>query len=441
MGDRLDGDLHDFVITENGTALITVYDIKPADLTLLGGPKSGWIYDGVFQEIDIETGKLLFEWRAAEHYNVNETFAPLGSTGRESGDAFDFFHINSVDKDSDGSYLISSRYMHTVTCISPSGEIKWVLGGSRNNFRDLSDGGATNFTWQHHARWHENNTVTIFDNGAFEMHDRRHYTADYSRGMLVDLDVAQMTATLRHSYIDPQNTISPSQGSIQILPENGNVFVGWGHSPAYTEFSVDGEVLCDTHFGPSSLFDLGIVKSYRAFKSPWVGRPTTMPDIKMSGGKVYVSWNGATDVAFWELQAAENLEVDQQDFQPVDSVEKIGFESSIAVPADNGLYLHVAAVNAAGKVLGYTDVIDASTGQSATHPPESEVSSWPVSSWVINFLGAFIGVLLIVKIFWKPLSRFVGPYRGFRYSILSVNDDTISSRRFGRAVFHRKNSQ
>lgn len=62
---NMDGDLHDFVITANDTALVTIYDPIPADLSSVGGPELGWLYDGVFQEIDIATGKLLFEWRAS----------------------------------------------------------------------------------------------------------------------------------------------------------------------------------------------------------------------------------------------------------------------------------------------------------------------------------------------------------------------------------------
>jgi hypothetical protein len=55
-------------------------------------------------------------------------------------------------------------------------------------------------------------------------------------------------------------------------------------------------MLCDVHFGAESVFGFGRISSYRAFKSEWVGRPVTPPDIKMIDGDVYVSWNGATEV-------------------------------------------------------------------------------------------------------------------------------------------------
>jgi len=160
IGDQLVGDFHDFRLTENGTALVTIYDIIPADLSSLNGPTFGWIYDGIFQEIDIATGDLVFEWRASEHYQIDESFMPLDG-GKTRDEPYDFFHINSVDKDPDGNYYISSRHMHTVTCLNPSGDVLWILGGQRNHFTDLSSGSATNFTWQHDARWHPNHSLTM----------------------------------------------------------------------------------------------------------------------------------------------------------------------------------------------------------------------------------------------------------------------------------------
>ena len=60
VGD-IDGDLHEFRITEDGTALVTGYEITTADLSSLGKSQKGWIYDAVIQEIDIETGELIFQ--------------------------------------------------------------------------------------------------------------------------------------------------------------------------------------------------------------------------------------------------------------------------------------------------------------------------------------------------------------------------------------------
>ncbi|KAL1855991.1 hypothetical protein Plec18170_003858 [Paecilomyces lecythidis] len=359
----LDGDLHEFKLTDNGTALVTVYEIIPADLSPLGKSRDGWIYDGLFMEIDIETGDVVFEWRASSFYSVEETYAPIGDKGTSKDHAFDYFHINSVDKDTEGNYYISSRYMHSVTCISPSGDVRWVLGGKRSSFKDLSGGAASNFSWQHHVNWYPNNTLTIFDNGA---QDRSIITAEYSRGMIVSLDVDDMTVTLVHEYRSPQGFVSGSQGSVQIMPESGHVFVGWGHTSAYTEFTSDGQILCDVHFGPSMFFNFGWVKSYRTFKSPWVGMPNYPPDVEIDADMeiAYVSWNGATEVAGWITQIAPSPHAAEEEYDSIGYTTKEGFETSIELPEDlEGYYIRLAAVDIDGEILGYSRVFDARTGQ------------------------------------------------------------------------------
>lgn len=415
VGDHLEGDLHEFRLTENGTALITIYDMIPADLSALKGPASGWIHDGVFQEIDLTTGALIFEWRASEHYQISDTFLPLGNRGRTRDAAFDFFHINSVEKDPQGNYYISARHTHTVTCISPSGDVLWILGGRANEFTDLSSGAATNFAWQHHVRWHSNNSITLFDNAA---HDYYLQTAEYSRGMLIHLDLAEMTATLGNAYFKPQQWRSDSQGSIQQLPESGNMLVGWGSAAAYTEFAADGTILCDVHFGAESVFAFGRVTSYRAFKGDWVGKPMTPPDIKMVDDSVYVSWNGATEVAAWELQGAKILGDGDQFFESLDYVQKEGFETSflLQVDEDDYAYLRIAALDRLGEVLGVTDVIDIETGQSMTRPSQPEDSRYSVWLWLLIAGCALVSLALSVRAFWRPLSAVIQlpHWRGYK---------------------------
>ncbi|KAI9736277.1 MAG: hypothetical protein M1834_001163 [Cirrosporium novae-zelandiae] len=371
VGEGLEGDLHEFQLTENGTALMTIYEIIQVDLSAFGRKEPGWVYDGLFQEIDIETGKLLFQWRSSDYYPVEETYNDIEKTGYKEDKAFDYFHINSIDKDTKGNYYVSSRYMHTVTCISPSGDVLWVLGGRHNDFEDLSHGAATNFSWQHHVNWHPNNTITIFDNGS----TNKDKTAEFSRGLAVSLDLEKMTATLLSAYVNPKKILAASQGSVQILPDNGNVFVGWGHSAAYTEFTAEGEVLCDVHFGSSAFFDWGWIKSYRAFKGSWVGHPKTSPDIRMWATKntVFVSWNGATEVVSWKLEGSmtpvPNFSEDSKNFGAIQWMPREGFEAKFELDEDvQDYYLRVAALNSEGEVMGYTKVVDRRSGHIADEP-------------------------------------------------------------------------
>jgi hypothetical protein len=407
---------------------MTIYEKIPADLSSLKGPASGWIYDGIVQEIDISTGSLIFEWRASDHYQVSDTFLPVSDKGRTSDTAFDFFHINSVDKDPQGNYYISARHTHTVTCINPTGDVLWTLGGRSNDFTDISSGAATNFAWQHHARWHPNNTITLFDNSAYDYYLR---TAEYSRGMVIDLDLADMTARLRNTYFKPQQWRSESQGSMQKLSENGNMFVGWGSAAAYTEFAADGEILCDVHFGAESVFGFGRISSYRAFKGEWIGRPVTPPDIKMVGGDVYVSWNGATEVVAWELQGTKSLGDGDETFETFDYVQKEGFETNLQLPDDKDdyVYIRAAALDRSGQVLGYTDVIDTATRESATHPPQPEDQRYSIWIWLFIVCCALLSAGLSIRLFWGPLCTLVQLHRWRGYKPLSSPKHWWSSRR------------
>lgn len=389
IGDNLNGDLHEFKITKDNTALITIYNHTTADLSSIARSKIRGITDGIFQEIDIATGELLFEWRASEHFSIEESYKTYTFAGFSSSvPFFDFFHINSVDKDSQGNYLVSLRHLHTIACISPTGETLWTLGGRHNQFRDLSNGEATSFKWQHDARWvsEEESILTVFDN---EESDILHIEAPQSQGLMIQLDVQNRTAALLHSYVSLQKTRAASQGSLQVLPETGNVFLGWGHSAAYSEFTSDGTLLCETHFGASWLYTFGRVASYRAFKTmDWVGRPVDPPDVMIQGGVLYVSWNGATEVARWELQGI--AEGEETTFESLDVIEKDDFERTFnLLPIPRHSWYRVAAWDRDGHVLGVSEVVQL-------------VES---SDGLLNLGLALLGSLVVLESLWLYRQR------------------------------------
>lgn len=84
-------DLHEFQMTKDGTALVTAYDEVRMDLKPYRGSSRGRILDGMFQEIDVVTGEVLFQWRASEHVDLADSFYKMEPK-------WDFFHINSVQK-------------------------------------------------------------------------------------------------------------------------------------------------------------------------------------------------------------------------------------------------------------------------------------------------------------------------------------------------------
>ena len=73
-------DVHEFTVLPNGTALTTIFQPTPYDLTGFGLSQSiGWVVQGIFQEIDIHTGDVVFEWRSLDHVPLNETYNWIGS--------------------------------------------------------------------------------------------------------------------------------------------------------------------------------------------------------------------------------------------------------------------------------------------------------------------------------------------------------------------------
>lgn len=346
---------------------MTIYYPQPADLTSFGGPENGWLLDSIFQEVDLETGELIFEWRASDHIPTESTMRSTLDTdeGKSPASGFDYFHINSIEKDHLGNYLISARHTHQILCISPQGETLWILGGKNNTFTDLSSGRATDFAWQHHARWHGSDTISLFDNSKSTTKGDNNVT-DHSRGLLLRLDTDAKTAKVLHDYYDPAHPkLASSQGSMQMMDDSGRVLVDYGFLPAWTEFSAAGDVLCDVHLAPSIIWKLGMVTSYRVFKSTsWVGRPAYAPKMHLrpADGVLYASWNGATEIEKWVLQGADWEGVYDELFEDVDVQMKDGFEAGFEIADDMPQYLRVSAVDRNGAVLGYTRVVDRYVG-------------------------------------------------------------------------------
>jgi hypothetical protein len=69
-------DLHEFLITERNTALVTVYGHESRDLSAAGGAGSALVAEGIVQEVDVESGEVLFEWHSLEHVGIEESYFP-----------------------------------------------------------------------------------------------------------------------------------------------------------------------------------------------------------------------------------------------------------------------------------------------------------------------------------------------------------------------------
>jgi len=334
-GDGLQADLHDFQLTPEGTALITAYDPIHCNLSSVGGPSDGAVTDGTFQEIDVRTGLVMFQWTSLDHVALAESYSPANTS--DTTLPFDFFHINSINLDEDGSLLISARNTWTTYDLNAqSGQIAWRLGGKHSSFT-MGSGTAT--AWQHDPRELANGSFSIFDNGASPtVHSQ-------SRGIVVSLEPEGKTATLVGQFTHPSPLLAKSQGNVQALG-NGDWFVGWGEVPDFSEFSPTGQLLFDAHFPSGD-------QSYRDLRFPWTGTPTGRPAFAVvaahGAGTVYASWNGATLVASWRVLVGAGA----HSLKPVAVAPRSGFETAVPLPAGTaGSDLTVEALDATGRVLG-----------------------------------------------------------------------------------------
>jgi hypothetical protein len=327
-GNGYEFDGHEFELTRAGTALVISYVPVVWDLSKVGGRRDGVVEDNVVQEIDVETGAVLFEWHALGSIGLGESYR---SAPQDPGKMHDPFHLNSVALDADGNVLVSARHASAIFKIDrATGEIIWRLGGKRSTF---AMGPGTEFALQHDARRRGDGAITMFDNVAEDLPAR----GRRSRALALQLDPRAKTATLAQWWEHPDALLSTTQGSMQAL-EDGGAFVGWGGlQPYFSEFSADGRTVFDARFAPDG------VESYRAYRLPWEGRGEGEPTAVVRGKKVYASWNGATGVAAWHVRAGGETV----------TAPRSGFETEIALdaPADDVV---VEAVDADRRVLGTT---------------------------------------------------------------------------------------
>src|ERR1035441_6541373 len=340
-GNGLKADLHDFHLTPQGTALLSVFDPIECNLSPLGGPDGGAVTDTIIQEVDLRTGLVRREWHSLDHVRLAESYSTATHASLEW--PFDYFHLNSIDVLAGGETLISARNTWALYELdTQTGQVLTRIGGRYSSVK-LGAGAATAF--QHDATALPNGTVSVFDNGAVPaVHPQ-------SRGILLAVDPVKRTDTMVAQYEHPSPSISSgSQGNIQTLA-NGDMFVGWGAVPYFTEFNSAGEVLYDAHMH-------GSYQSYRAYRFAWIGAPSEAPAIAVSATSatspptVYASWNGDTRTASWRLLAGAS----PQQLAPVASATKSGFETTLGAPAP-AAYVAVQALDPSGAVLGTSRVI------------------------------------------------------------------------------------
>ncbi len=76
-----DADLHEFTLLNNGKSAIQIsYNPVPYDLGDFGFPSGqGWVMDCVFQELDLETKQIIFQWRTLDNIGPADSYVAPNS--------------------------------------------------------------------------------------------------------------------------------------------------------------------------------------------------------------------------------------------------------------------------------------------------------------------------------------------------------------------------
>ncbi|KAJ5095693.1 hypothetical protein NUU61_005049 [Penicillium alfredii] len=353
-------DTHEFKVKENPWALITQYRTQSTNLKDFGGPDKTMDIDfSGFVEIDMNTGEQMMDWYSYD-ISIEESYT---TDMNEENPSSDYLHMNSIDRNSNGDFLISGRHTDAVYLIShEDGRILWRLGGKKSDFHQ-----DFHFSRQHDAQFMSTSDsemiLSVMNNGA----DTFSTEKPTSTGMYIKLDLTTMNATLLAEYPRPDGGCTDYRGNMQTLP-NSNIFMGWSWAGMISEHTPGGTLLMNASFASDRY------GTYRSFKLPWTGRPLDPPTLVSSchgvnGSKLstvfHVSWNGATDVAHWRFYARATAQAWKRE---IGTVPKHGFETSFTAPGYMD-WVSVEALDANQNVLG-------SSLDVRTSPPEY----WPANA-------------------------------------------------------------
>lgn len=336
-------DLHEFLLTPGNSAIIVCYEVKHRNATAFGGAADQAIFDGVVQEINLATAKVVFEWHSLGHIKLAASHTAPAKNAPNT--PWDYFHLNSVNIDTDHNLLISSRHTWTVYKVNRhTGRVIWELGGKYSNFA-IGKGAA--FSWQHDAEPLGENFYRIFDN-AWNADPNTPPTHPQSRVLTIKLNLTTHTATGVGKLIYPASTLLAGyEGNAQQLPGN-HLMVGWGAANRVTEFNAHRNMVFDSHFAKG--YD-----TYRAYKSLWVGRPSTGPSevISSPGGVKQADgiWNGASNVASWRVYGGPG----PARLKEIASIRWNGYDTAFRL-SNWPAYMRLAAIGPHGSILKRTGI-------------------------------------------------------------------------------------
>lgn len=339
---------HEMLISGTN-AWVTAYKNVPMNLTHFGGSANGVVLDSAVEEYNLQTGQLLYTWDALNPGGTPNV--PLSQSKQKAfpGVPWDAYHINGIQLTGNETFLVSLRNTWSAYLVNRlTNGIEWTLSGNPaiSTFKLPAN---AQFHWQHDVSLHSGNVVSVFDDACCGFDSITSKGVKFgkpsgpSRGLVIKLNLSNHTGSFVAQYVRAKNFNAFFLGNAQLLP-NGNVSLGWGSSPFFSEDSSKGKVLLDAFWPVPDV-------NYRTYVEQWVGIPYFPPSgaVRNNGGKatVYASWDGDTQVVGWRVLAGNSA----QSLKTVATKAKSGFETTIPLSSTFKAY-KVQALGPKGKVLG-----------------------------------------------------------------------------------------
>ena len=193
---------HDVRMDKNGHIVTLIRNTKIIDMATVGGTGIDTLGgDGIL--VMDTTGKELWKWSAWDVWNIaKDPFIKRF--------AYDRFHINALNFDKDGNYLVSVAIEDQIWKINAkTGKLMWKLGKGGDFKMDTT----SYFSFQHSVHINPDGDLMLFDNSLWKK---------VSGGLSFTLDTKNMTATAKIKATLPKSKYTARMGSAYLLP-NGNL--------------------------------------------------------------------------------------------------------------------------------------------------------------------------------------------------------------------------
>jgi hypothetical protein len=353
-------DFHDLILLPDVNRLMYSYPTLEMDLSGFFGDTAGTknVTYCVIQELTNDD-EVIFEWNSLDHLAPDEV-TPQRIPLLLNNFTFDYIHVNSIEKDSDTSYIFSARNSDKLYRISKNtGEIIWSAGLGENSTMELISevpGEVPEVSAQHDARIMPNGRLSVFDNSGI---------TDGSKGRICEFEIDEEnnTFTLVKVLRQKEDVVSLIMGNVQNFPDGAKVS-GWGSGqPNVAEYDKDGNLLLTIELPAFN---------YRAFKFDFKNKAFTLDVDSIDFGehwtgkeyavKVNITNNLERDIRITEIHARNTDKFKAPDFNFIaipsgetrplwltfDAEEGEEWEDILTIISDSELERYATQINVKG---------------------------------------------------------------------------------------------